>query len=80
MIALNIDFPYVHDLAYLLSLLEETEECLPDAVRICAILTPYAVLTRYPAPVRPVTLEEYLDAVNIAESVVRWSEKQISSG
>ena len=71
---LNIEFPYVHDLARLLSLLEEVGECLPEIVRKAADLTPYAVLTRYPAPTRPVTLEEYATAVDVAEAVIRWAE------
>ena len=77
LITLDIDFPYVHDLALLLSLLEDAGECVPDAVRQAAVLTPYAVFTRYPAPARPVTLEEYASAVQIAEVVVRWTEERI---
>ena len=38
-------------------------------------LTMYAVITRYPGAVRPVTEKEYMDAVEITESVVRWAEK-----
>ena len=38
-------------------------------------LTLYAVITRYPAAVRPVTEQEYMEAVEIAESVVHWAEK-----
>ena len=77
LIVLNIDFPYVHDLARLLSLLEEAGECVPEIVRKSADLTPYAVLTRYPAPARPVTLEEYTIAVHIADAVVQWAEERI---
>ena len=77
LIARDINFPYVHDLALLLSLLEEDGECLPDAVRQSATLTPYAVFTRYPTPVRPLTLEEYDVAVEIAEAVVRWAEESL---
>ena len=79
LIALDIDFPYVHDLARLLSLFDEAGEPVPVAVRRSATLTPYAVFTRYPAPARPVTLEEYTAAVNIAEAVIRWAEENISS-
>ena len=79
LITLNIDFPYVHDLAHLLSLLEDAGENLSPAARQCAVLTPYAVLTRYPAPARPVTLEEYTIAVDIAEEVVHWAEENITS-
>ena len=44
----------------------------------CVSLLPsYAVFTRYPTPVRPLTLEEYDVAVEIAEAVVRWAEESL---
>ena len=70
----GIDFPYVHDLTRLLSLLEEVGEDIPDTVLKAGELTPYALLTRYPGPARPVTAEEHAAAVAIAEAVVRWAE------
>ena len=73
---LDIDYPYVHDLARLLSLLEEAGETVPDRVRKAAELTPFALITRYPGPARPVTLEEYVVAVEVAEAVVRWAEER----
>ncbi len=79
LIVLGIDFPYVHDLARLLSVLEESGELVPESVRKSATLTPYAVLTRYPAPARPVTLDEYTAAVDTAEAVIQWAEENIPS-
>ena len=73
LINLDIEFPYVHDLARLLSLLEEAGESVPDIVRRAGELTPFAMMIRYPAPVRPVTEEEYLIAVDVAEAVVQWA-------
>ena len=75
MIKLDIEFTYVHDLARLLSLLEEAGESVPGIVRRAGELTPYAMFTRYPAPVRPVTEEEYRSAVEIAQAVVQWAEE-----
>ena len=75
MIKLDIEFPYVHDLARLLSLLEDAGESVPDIVRRAGELTPYAMFTRYPAPVRPVTEDEYRFAVDIAQAVVQWAEE-----
>ncbi len=72
----SLEFPYVHDLARLLSLLEEAGEALPDMVRKAEELTPFALSTRYPGPVRPVALEEYLAAVEVAEAVVQWAEER----
>lgn len=71
------DVPRSHDLARLISLLEEAGEDVPAEVREAAELTPYAVLGRYPGPLRPVTHEEYLRAVALAETVVQWAEVRI---
>ncbi len=72
LISLDIEFPYVHDLARLLSLVEEAGVDVPDAVQIAGQLTPYATVTRYPSPVRAVTEDEYLAAVSVADAVVQW--------
>ena len=75
LIGLEVEFPYVHDLARLLTLLEEAGQTVPDTVRKAAELTRYAILTRYPGPARAVSMEEYLTAVQIADEVVRWAEE-----
>lgn len=77
MIRCNIEFPYVHDLARLLSLLEEEGEEIPEVVRKAEELTRYALVTRYPGIARPVSEQEYAEAVAIAEAVVRWAEERI---
>ena len=73
----EVDFPYVHDLARLLSVLEEAGEPIPDIVRKAGELTPYALIMRYPGPARPVTQEEYEDAVKTSEAVVQWTEGRL---
>ncbi|MEW6298518.1 MAG: HEPN domain-containing protein [Thermodesulfobacteriota bacterium] len=73
----NIQFPYVHDLMALLTLIEETGESLPESVRQAGRLTRFAVATRYPGLEEAVTREEYEGAVTIAEAVVQWAEEQI---
>ncbi len=77
MIRRNIEFPYVHDLAHLLSLLEEVGEIIPKSVLRAEELTSYAVDTRYPGLSSPVEEQEYVDAVEIAETVVRWAEERV---
>ena len=79
LLALEIDYPYVHDLARLLSLVEETGDPVPEIVRRAEELTPYAVITRYPGPARPVILEEYVVAVGVAEAVVQWAGERLST-
>ena len=76
MVKRNIDFPYVHDLARLLSLLKEAGEAIPDAVGQARKLTRFATVTRYPIN-QTVTEQHYLEALAIAESVVQWAEERI---
>src|SRR5712691_3493846 len=71
----GIAFPYVHDLARLLTLMEETGEEIPESVRQAEDLTRYAVVTRYPGLTEPVTEAHYEEAVASAEAVVRWAEE-----
>ncbi|MDE0030277.1 MAG: HEPN domain-containing protein [Deltaproteobacteria bacterium] len=46
MILRGIDFPYIHDLAHLMTVLEARGEHIPDAVRRAARLTYFAVDAR----------------------------------
>ena len=77
LIRLGLEFAYVHDLARLLSLLDDAGEAVPDIVRNAEELTPYALMTRYPSPARPITQGEYLTAVKVADAVVRWAEGRL---
>ena len=77
MLTRNIEFPFVHDLAYLLSLLEDGGEVIPEAIRRASDLTDYATITRYPGAIRPVSEAEYREAIAIAEAIVQWAEEQI---
>jgi len=73
----NVAFPYVHDIAHLLALLEQIGEQVPESVRRAEDLTRYAVVTRYPGVAEPVTESHYRDAVASAEAVVRWAGEAI---
>lgn len=75
----GIKFRFVHDLAELLTLLEQNGILLPEEIRAAADLTDYSVEARYPGPFEPVTENEFKDALKIAESVVKWAESQIST-
>ena len=77
MIIRAINFPYVHDLTLLLSLLGEAGESIPEAVWRAEELTTYARNTRYPSAESPVTSQEHRAAIEIAESVVRWAEERL---
>ena len=73
----GIAFPYVLDIAYLLTLVEQTAVQIPDPVRRAEDLTRYAVVTRYPGLTEPVSESHYRDALLSAEAVVRWAEGEI---
>ena len=77
MIARGIDFPYVHDLGKLMSLVESHGGRIPPRIRRGADLTRYAVHTRYPSSEEPVSEPEHAIAVATAEAVVRWAEEQL---
>jgi len=69
----GIAFRFVHDIAELLTLLEQHGIDLPEDVRLAASLSDYAVAARYPGPMEPVTEEEYWEAVALAETVFDWA-------
>ena len=77
MIERGIEFPYVHDLNRLASILERDGNTIPEGVRRSGVLTKYAMMTRYPGAMEPVSEEEYADAIGIAEAVVRWAEEHL---
>jgi HEPN domain-containing protein len=74
LIHLGVRFPYVHDLAQLLALVDRAGESIPESVRYAAGLSGYAVETRYPGLSEPVTWQEYEEAVAVAEEVIRWAQ------
>ncbi|MDI6716859.1 MAG: HEPN domain-containing protein [Actinomycetota bacterium] len=73
----NVRFPYVHDLAELINILEKHGEEVPAQVRDTVKLTDYAVEARYPGIGEPVTDDEYEEAIKLAEEVVEWVENKI---
>ena len=68
----NIPFRFVHDIAELLTLLEQNGLELPEEIRTGAELSDYAVEARYPSPMEPVTEQEYKEAIEISEKIVSW--------
>ena len=78
LIKLDVDFPYVHDLAELLTLLEKSGQKIPASVKQAEELSRYAVFTRYPGMGPQIKHNEYKEAVKIAGQVVRWAERLIT--
>jgi len=79
LLARRIPFRFVHNIATLLTLIEQGGIPLPEEIRTAAELTDYAVATRYPGTFEPVTEEEFKRALGIAEAVFSWAEKLISA-
>jgi HEPN domain-containing protein len=77
LLARRIPFRFVHDIAELLTLLENQGVILPEEIKASAELTDYSVESRYPGPFEPVTEEEFQRALKIAETVVAWAESLI---
>ena len=74
----EILFAKTHDIAYLIELLEKGDVEIPEEVKEGKMLTAYAVETRYPGDYIPVSEDDYLKAVRVAEKVIEWVEKRIS--
>ena len=64
---------HIHDLEELGKGLEDAGVGVPSEVKEAIVLTRYAVETRYPGIVEPITEEEYLQAVSLVQGVVVWA-------
>jgi len=77
LIKLNVNFPYVHDLAELLTLVEKASEPVPEPIKRAEELSRFAVFTRYPGIGPSIKEKEYRETVEIAARVVKWAENII---
>ena len=75
----DVEVPYVHDLAELLTLLERAGREVPESIRQAERLTRFAIFARYPGLAPPTSREEYREALALAEAVVRWAEESLRS-
>lgn len=73
----GITFPFVHDLAELVTVLQRNGQEVPPTIAEAARLTRFAVETRYPSLTEAVTREDYDRAVAIATEVIRWVEQHL---
>ena len=76
LIALDVEFPYTHDIKKLLTSLETAGDVIPAEVRAAEALTPYAGIMRYPNQCPLAGEEQYLAAIRAAEAVVNWVERE----
>jgi HEPN domain-containing protein len=73
----GIPFPRTHVVETLLDLLEASGVTVPANVDEALVLTQYAVETRYPGAWEPVTPEEARFALEVADRVLVWVERQM---
>lgn len=71
--------PGTHSIADLLILISDSGVSVPPAVREASPLTRYAMQTRYPGSGEDVTEDEYRQAMELAEQVVKWGEGVVGS-
>jgi HEPN domain-containing protein len=74
----GVVFPLIHNLSKLITLMKEAGISWPDELDEAADLTVYAVETRYPGEIQPVTEEEYQPVLKIAKRVHAWAEAIIA--
>ena len=77
LIAHKISIIKSHNIGALIKLLPEDIKRLPE-LKEAISLTDYAVLSRYPGDLEPVTEKEYKDSVELAEKVIQWAERSIT--
>ncbi len=70
-------FPKTHAIMDLLTLIQQGEIDVPEEIREAAVLSVYAVESRYPGVSEEVTTEDYAEAVALAERVMRWVESLV---
>ena len=75
----DISFPFTHNIGTLIQILKENDEDLFDNTEDALILTDYAVQTRYPGYYIPIQLDEYEEALDIANLVFDWADDIVSS-
>jgi HEPN domain-containing protein len=79
LISLDLQFPYTHDIADLLTLIEKAGQDISPQVRKAARLSDYAVEARYPGVSEAVDRDEYEEAISIANEVMQWAEELIKA-
>ncbi len=75
----KIEFPLIHDIEELLELAIRNGLTFPPDVNEAGALTLYAVETRYPGQLEPVTPSDVDEAIRLAEAVLQWAANILQS-
>ena len=78
LIAGGVAPPKVHDIGRLLDLVASRGIDVPESVEEAARLTPFAVISRYPADFGEVDEAEWAEAVALARAAVAWAEREVA--
>jgi HEPN domain-containing protein len=70
----GIKFPLIHDIEELIEIAQKGGCPLPDWAEEMAMLTPYAVETRYPGHFEDLAETEVSEALDIAERAFEWAK------
>lgn len=70
----HITFRYIHDLDELIGYFEKNGVAFPHDLKQAAVLTKYAIETRYPGHFDEITENDYRWALELAERLVAWAE------
>ncbi len=73
----QIDFPRTHVIGMLLTLCSESGYVIDENLSEASVLSRYAVAGRYPGQIEPIDREEAKLAVDLADQVYQWAERQI---
>ena len=80
MLSREIEFPYTHAIKGLLKIAETNGIVIPPAIQQGALLTPYAVETRYPGDWMDITESDVQEALKTAEHTILWAKRILASG
>lgn len=76
---LHLDCPRTHFIGQLLSLLESSRNvAIAEEIKAAAVLTDYAVTTRYPGDWEAIDAEEYQQALKHAERIWEWVAEEMA--
>ena len=77
LVSKGVRFPRTHVVETLLDLLKDSGTDIPLPIDEAFVLTQYAGQSRYPGEWEPVTDEEAVGAIDLAERVLDWVTTQI---
>jgi HEPN domain-containing protein len=72
---LEIDFPHVHDIYVLFTVLESKGYFIKEGLKEAGYLTQYATKERYPNDAFDITIDETEEAIEYAKQILKWAKK-----